>query len=248
MPRKPRQLSKSGVYHIIVRGINRQDIFFDEEDYERYIETLERMKEKSVCKIYCYCLMSNHVHMVIKEEQETVGQYIKRIGSSYVYWYNKKYRRSGHLFQDRYKSEPIEDDRQLLTVTRYVLNNPKKADMVNKLDDYRYSSWQEYIGRSTGITDTKLLIDIAGSLKSFIEFINQPGRESFMRAWSQDKLQDDELIDIIRNRINKAPIELQSMNRNERNQIIKELKKISGVSIRQIERVTGIGRGAIYKV
>ena len=116
MPRKARTRSSTGIYHIIMRGINRQIIFEDSEDYIQFLESLTRQKETSGIEIYAYCLMSNHVHLLIKEGNEDLGTVFKRIGSSYVYWYNWKYNRRGHLFQDRYRSEAVEDDGYFLTV------------------------------------------------------------------------------------------------------------------------------------
>jgi len=87
----------------MVRGINRQTIFEDEEDYVKFIETLQQVKEKSKFDIYGYCLMGNHVRLLLREGGELLSLAIQRMCSSYVYWYNWKYGRYGHLFQERYK-------------------------------------------------------------------------------------------------------------------------------------------------
>jgi putative transposase len=130
MPRGPREKSGSGIYHVIVRGINRQDIFHDEEDYTHYLEAMSRAKSIGKFEIYGYCLMSNHVHLLLHEKEETISSVMKRIGVSYAWWYNKKYDRAGHVFQDRYKSETVENDEYLLNVLRYIYKNPVKAQMV----------------------------------------------------------------------------------------------------------------------
>ena len=91
MARKPRRKSYSGIYHIMLRGINRQTIFEDDEDKIRLLTTIKRYKEKSNFKLYGYCLMDNHMHLLMQEMDETVSQTIQRIGASYVYWYNSKY-------------------------------------------------------------------------------------------------------------------------------------------------------------
>lgn len=110
MPRQARKKSDSGIYHIMMRGINRQIIFQDEEDYSKFLQTLERYKEKSGYKIYAYCLMGNHIHLLLKVDIEPLGQLMRRLCGSYVYWYNRKYQRIGYLFQDRFKSEVVEND------------------------------------------------------------------------------------------------------------------------------------------
>jgi REP element-mobilizing transposase RayT len=115
MARQARQRCDNGVYHIVMRGINRQDIFYDEDDYQRFMGTLERLKTDKF-EVYGYCLMSNHVHLLIHEKSEEIPQIMKRIGTSYAWWYNRKYQRTGHVFQGRYGSECVEDDEYLLTV------------------------------------------------------------------------------------------------------------------------------------
>ena len=103
----------------MLRGINRQNIFEDEEDKEKFLQTLSHYKAISEYKLFAYCLMSNHIHLLIKVEKENVDVILKRIAGSYVYWYNWKYKRSGHLFQDRFKSEPVDDDSCFLTVKEH---------------------------------------------------------------------------------------------------------------------------------
>lgn len=120
MPRRAREKSESGIFHIILRGQNKQIIFEDEEDTEKFLQTIQDCRSKSGFKIYGYCLMGNHVHLLLHELNEKTEIIMRRIGASYVYWYNWKYQRCGHLFQDRYKIEPIKDDRQFFAVLRYI--------------------------------------------------------------------------------------------------------------------------------
>jgi putative transposase len=129
MARKERKKSRSGIYHIMLRGINRQTIFEDEEDKRKFLETLKKYKDVSKYQLYSYCLMDNHVHLLIREMDETIAEAIKRISSSYVYWYNLKYERVGHLFQERFKSERVESEVYFLTVLRYIHQNPLKAGL-----------------------------------------------------------------------------------------------------------------------
>ena len=110
MPRAARIKSKSRIYHIIMRGINRQTLFEDEEDCAKFIQTLQKYREICEYKLYAYCLMGNHLHVLLKEDNEPLETVMRRICGSYVLWYNKKYDRVGYLFQDRFKSEPVEDE------------------------------------------------------------------------------------------------------------------------------------------
>jgi len=130
MPRHARQRSETGIYHIILRGINKQIIFEDNEDKERLLDTLKRYKPVSNYELYGYCFMDNHIHILIKETTEPISMVVKRISGSYVAWFNWKYGRCGHLFQERFKSEAVENDAYFLTVLRYIHQNPVKAGLV----------------------------------------------------------------------------------------------------------------------
>ena len=118
MPRRARQTSGTGIYHVMMRGINHQNIFEEQEDYYQFLNTLEMMAQSYESDgtpagrnyiLYAYCLMSNHIHLLIREREDNIGMAIKRIASSYVYYYNHKYSRDGHLFRERFKSEPVND-------------------------------------------------------------------------------------------------------------------------------------------
>ena len=160
MPRQARQKSKTGIYHVMLRGINQQVIFEDDEDYEKFIETLKTYKAISGYKLYAYCLMTNHIHILIKVEQEDIDLVMKRIAGSFVYWYNLKYRRKGHLFQERFKSEAVEDNNYFLTVIRYIHQNPVKAKLCNKTDEYTYSSYNDFIKESKEPVDFEFIFSI----------------------------------------------------------------------------------------
>ena len=196
MPRQARKKSESGIYHIMLRGINQQQIFEDEEDSLRFLETLSKYKEQCGYKIYAYCLMGNHVHILIQEGKENLSLVLKRIAGSYVYWYNWKYRRSGHLFQDRFKSEPVEDDKYFLTVIRYIHQNPIKAGMCKNIDGYKFSSYNEYINK-VNLVDIDFCLGIIDK-KQFIEFNNQFNDDICLDITENDyRLTDDEAMKII---------------------------------------------------
>ena len=110
MSRTARKISKTGIYHIMLRGTDRRAIFLDEEDNLLLLHALRETKKLSGFKLYSYCLMGNHVHILLEEGEERIAQIIKRLGVRYVSFYNSKYDLLGHLFQDRYRSEPVETD------------------------------------------------------------------------------------------------------------------------------------------
>jgi REP element-mobilizing transposase RayT len=141
MPRSARKRSASGIYHIILRGLNKQTIFSDEEDNDEFIRIISECKRLSGYDLYAYCLMGNHVHLLIKEGSESIEQIMKRIGTRCVARYNRKYQRCGHLFQDRFKSEAVEDDGYFLSVLKYIHQNPQKAGLCKGPDLYLWSSY-----------------------------------------------------------------------------------------------------------
>lgn len=241
MPRQARKKSESGIYHIILRGINRQQIFEDEEDNFRFLETLSKYKQQCGYEIYAYCLMGNHIHILIKEGKENLTLILKRIAGSYVYWYNWKYRRSGHLFQDRFKSEPVEDDAYFLTVIRYIHQNPVKAGISKSVDGYKFSSYNEYI-KTPVIVDTEFCLGIIDS-EQFIEFNNEYNDDICLDIKENDfRLTDMEAKEIISKVTKcKSSSEFQILDKPKRNLYIKKLFD-NGLSIRQISRLTGISK------
>ena len=241
MPRQARRNSESGIYHIMLRGINQQQIFEDEEDGFRFLETLSKYKEQCGYEIYAYCLMGNHVHILLKEGKENLTLVLKRIAGSYVYWYNWKYRRCGHLFQDRFKSEPVEDDAYFLTVIRYIHQNPIKAGICKNIDGYKFSSYNEYINKPN-LVNVNFCLGIIDK-EQFIEFNNEFNDDICLDIRDNDfRLTDDEALKIIWKICKcKSVSDFQKLDKIKRNYYIEKLYK-HGLSIRQISRLTGLSR------
>lgn len=162
MPRTKRETSSLGIYHVMLRGINKQDIFFREDDFVRMMTILREvhfLKEKTTgkilssdqCTIYAYCILNNHLHLLIHEGTLPLPDIMKKIEVSYAVYYNKKYQRDGHLFQGRFRSEPINDDDYFHTAFRYIARNPVKAQESATAEEYPYSSWNEYVGHDSNI-------------------------------------------------------------------------------------------------
>lgn len=225
----------------MLRGINRQIIFEDEEDNEKFIEIIKEYKELCGYKIYGYCLMGNHIHMIIKEEKEEIAQIMKRIAGKYVYWYNTKYQRTGHLFQDRFKSEPIETEKYFFTVLRYVHQNPVKAKLTQEIGEYKYSSYNEYV-TSQDVVDTEYafsMIDING----YKEYHKEISSDKCLDITESRQRVTDEEAKKIMKRLSKCEnsTEFQNLEITKRNKLIKKFKS-NGISIRQINRLTGVSK------
>jgi REP element-mobilizing transposase RayT len=250
LARQARKKSASGIYHIMMRGINRQKIFEDQDDYTKFIQTLKQYKEISGYQIYAYCLMGNHVHLLLKVGEEPLEQLMRRICGSYVYWYNWKYQRIGNLFQDRFKSEIVDTDSYFLTALRYIHQNPLKAGLVKSVADYQWSSIREYINRSEFIdADFALKMfdeDRGKAVKSFIQFCMEVSDDKCLEIEDKHLLSDPEVIDLIKHVCQVENIsDLQKLDKAMRNGYLKKIKEEYHLSIRQIERLTGINRGII---
>jgi len=148
MPRSARIVMTDHPHHVIQRGHNRQVIFADEVDYRFYLDNLKEWKEKLKCKLYAYCLMTNHVHLVIDPggDEQNLGLLMKRVAGRQTRYVNKMEKRSGTLWEGRYKSSPISTNDYLLACCRYVELNPVRARMVVQPEDYRWSSCSAKVG------------------------------------------------------------------------------------------------------
>lgn len=259
MPRFARRVSSTGIYHVVVRGVNRQKIFLDEEDCHQYLLTLLKIFKEEGAVLLGYCLMGNHLHLLIYVHSVNILSLVmKRIGTGYAWWFNKKYKRTGHLFQGRFKSEPVEDDRYLLVVIRYIHLNPVKAGLVRKPEAYRWSSCATYYGKRdylTGLTGTDPILSLfdAGKSEAIQDFRRFMGEDSSTdRCLGDDqpavRPNDSELQREIVKLLGNRPVgELQKMGRKERNLFLRRVKKIEGCTLRQIARVTGLGYNIIYR-
>lgn len=248
MPRKARVKSESGIYHVMLRGINQQVIFEDEEDNQKFLEVLNDCKAVSGYKLFAYCLMGNHIHLLIKVEKEGLEQVFKRIGGRFVYWYNGKYGRIGHLFQDRYKSEPIETDAYFLTVLRYIHQNPVKAGVSNTVN-YAWSSYNAYLNpEKDSLTDTTFALEMIGK-EEFVRFNNQTNDDKCLDAQEAKLRLTDEQAKTIITQISKcnSAAAFQELSVDKRDKCIRAFKE-NGLSIRQISRLTGIYYGIVRRI
>jgi len=253
MPRLPRRKSSTGIYHITMRGVNKSNIFLEPEDYTTFLNYLQNIKKSSGAEIYAYCLMTNHIHLLLKEVNEDLSKTFQRLGAGFVGWYNRKYERVGHLFQSRYGSEVVETDTYLLMISRYIHQNPVKAGLARKVIDYPWSSIHEYRGRSR-ICDTHFLLAYFGKPDSLT------ARREMMLAQEYEFTSEKEAPEQVTGIITPEEIhmffhevckdipweERERMNKNER-LIWADLLLRHGASYRQIETITGISRFILKK-
>ncbi len=250
MPRTARKQSKTGVYHIMLRGNNKQQIFLDNNDSKQFLRILLEYKEICGYKIYAYCLMGNHLHLLLKINETPLESVMKRIITKFVYFYNTKYARIGHLFQDRYKSEPVEDDEYLLQAVRYIHQNPVKAGMCAKPEDYVFSSYNEYMHGQAEIevTDTEFVLSIMPKpqLEEFHKRSDN-GIKFIDVSVNKKRVTEQEAVKTVKEVYNEYQIsDLNQCGKQQKYDIAAVLKQ-KGLSVRQIERLTGISHWIAQK-
>ena len=178
MARQLRIEYEGGFYHITSRGNQREKIFWDAKDRERLKTVLERTKERYGYLLHAYVFMDNHYHLLVETLHANLHQIMQNINTSYTVFVNRKYNRSGHLFQGRYKAFIVDKDKYLLALSRYIHLNPVRAGAVKRAEEFRWSSYQEYLyGRKEGaLTDTDETLSFfskqrAVAVKKYKEFV-----------------------------------------------------------------------------
>jgi putative transposase len=166
MGRRTRAEVEGGLYHLITRGNNRRRIFNAPADYEKFLSLLAVQKVRLPFFLYAYVLMTNHVHMLIERQADSIGRIMHRVLTGYSKYYNRKYRRVGHLLQGRHKAILCQSDRYLCELVRYIHLNPVRAKMVDKVERYDYSGHRAYLGlEPAGLVDVDPVLRHFGARK-----------------------------------------------------------------------------------
>lgn len=257
MPRQQRLKSKSGYYHVMLRGNEKKNIFNSDEDKQYFMETVYKKKQGDRFYLHAFCLMDNHIHLMLSEGVEDIAKAMKRVTVSYVYYFNKKYKRVGHLFQDRFKSEVVEQDSYVLSLARYIHQNPVKAGMVKKASDYNWSSYNCYLDEENKfrkVLETEIILglfseDRGTAQKKFEEYMNKQSEESFIDLKDEVEVTDEEAA---REIFKKMLIEYGLKNNGEvkgliPESLIKELKAKTNLSIRKLASIIGLNKDKVNK-
>lgn len=170
---------QGGFYHIYNRGNRRQNIFMGNPDYKRYLEKLREYAKKHNVSILAYCLMPNHVHLLVRQNgPDPVSSFIQRLHTAYSMYFNKKYHETGHLFEDRFKAKMVNRDEYIIHLSRYIHLNPGK--LVKRLPAYKWSSYPAYFtGKNDELLDTKFILSYfkrkndspQDTINSYVEFV-----------------------------------------------------------------------------
>jgi len=201
MPRTARDIISDIPYHVIHRGNNRQKIFFSEDDYSYFLSLMNEAKEKHPCKIYSYVLMSNHIHLLLESFQnsESLAKFIKLVAQKYTQYINKAQKRTGTLWEGRFKSSPVSRDNYLLACTRYIEFNPVRAKIVKDPGNYKWSSYRF----KTGYNDTCQLLD---KDPLYIDLGKEDKeRQDNYKKWFKESIPPEEW-NLIRKAVNKGGV------------------------------------------
>lgn len=243
MPRYAREYSATGIYHVMFRGNGKQDIFEDDADRLAFISRLETRVSDYLISVLAWCLMDNHVHLLIHDEKGILSVAMQSLATSYALYFNAKCGRRGHLFENRFESVPVRDERQLLCAVRYIHNNP--VELGTSPAGYRWSSYREYLG-TPGLADTSLVHGILGGADGFLALMgtDAPGPyDPFDEAGSSD----DFAIEQIRLLIGLRPNTLAALPKPQRDRALIAIRNL-GMRYKQISRLTGIGESTIYRI
>mgnify|MGYP002423880299 CR=1 FL=1 len=250
MPRGSRIRSNTGIYHCMLRGVNKQNIFLDNQDRRKFLKEMERVKEKYKYQLYTYCLMPNHVHLLIKEDEYSISKIIHSISTSYSNYFNKKYERVGHLFQDRFASKPVESEEYLISLHRYIHRNPEKAG-IEKTELYIWSSYSDYV-KNSGITDTSVILEILKNNNLIFEEYNSQDvlfdSKDILEYEIKKDLTDSEAIEMIKRVCGIDNImNMEDYNVHIKRKLIDKMKTIDGINNVQISRITGINKRLVER-
>lgn len=202
MSRFPRNYIKTIFFHVITQGINKSYIFEKSEDIKYHIKTMYKLSAQHEIKIIAYCIMNNHVHMLIETDDiKELSKYMQRLNTTYAKYYNKKYNRVGYVFRDRYKSEGIYSEEQLYNCIKYIYDNPVKAGICNRPEEYPYSNYKKI---NKNLKENYIFIDIEDDKKTSEEVIEDYLTENDVKLeeLKNDKIRLKEIIVILKKKYN----------------------------------------------
>lgn len=217
MPRKYR-ITDTGFYHVINRGVERRVVFLEEEDYDSFIEILKFISNTYKITIHAYCLMNNHYHLLLETTQTNISQAIKYLNANYASYFNKKYKRSGHLWQGRFFSNYLFDEEHFWIVAKYIERNPIKANIVTKIEHYKYQSLFQYIHNQKHYELIKNSNICRMTIKEYLSFIDSDLSQDYLqKVYSEPKKIKDKnnSIIILTKRIEKFFEQDRDINRTQ---------------------------------
>lgn len=253
MPRNCRENQKSytEVYHVILRSINQQEIFYDDTDRRKFLKCLKETKERYHYDLYAYVLMHNHVHLVIMDKEDKLSKIIQSLAISYALYFNKRYNRIGHVFYNRFKSKYVENLPYLLNIIRYIHFNPEKAG-VCKYSKFYWSSYHDYYQFSKLVETDKVLKMAEMSKKDFenfhVEYEKIKGYEKDEFEIESVKLSDEQATDRIKQLLHiENIVSIQNEKVDKRDEMIARIVSKVKIEKRQLARILGVNDRTIFR-
>ena len=213
MPRFPRNYLKTSFFHVMSQGINKNFIFEDSIDIKFYIKNMYEIKDKYNVKIIAYCIMNNHVHMLLETASvENLSRYMHCLNTRFGQYYNKKYKRVGYVFRDRYKAEGIYSEKQLYNCIKYIYDNPVKAEICKKPEEYEFSNYKKI----DFIDDEESTPSLAQAIKMKklsqdgnldIETIHEIMEEQKANQITKFKIPEEKLMKVIPKNVDRSNVE-----------------------------------------
>ena len=256
----PRLSSAGNCYHVFCRGAGRMILFEDDADNLYFLDCLDKYKPATI-DILAWCLMGNHVHLLFRGDLDDISRYLQAVESQYARYYNLRTGHVGHVFQGRFGSQPISGDEQLRTVVRYIHENPVKAGL-SVTCRYRWSSYDEYLGVPY-IINPELVMAVFGCVDALQAFHgaltlssqNENEKMGFLDDECGNALpssgcpcSDEAALTLADEQLGAGwNHRIPECSKGERDSMIRVLRG-AGLSVRQIERLTGIGRNIIQRV
>jgi len=251
MARTARKESETGYYHVIMRGNNKSYVFKNKREKILYIETIMKMQEEGLIELVAWSVMDNHVHIVLKAELENMSLALKRINIRFAVRYHQIQKTSGHVFQDRFISEPIESDEYLMLVVRYVHNNPVKAKIVQDASDYEWSSYGRYLENDLNSTMAFTYQVMGNSPKKFEAFHKlEDHREYLEIKEDRDAYREERFNRIMANHCNEYGVidgKETRVNKETSNELVRDLGENSGYSLRVVAKKLEIPFSRVQK-
>ncbi len=227
MSRQARNQLKTNLFHIMVQGINKSYIFNDSIDIKYYIKLLYEFNSQHNIQIIAYCVMNNHTHILIKcEKINELSKYMKMVNVKFSRYYNKKHNRVGYVFRDRFKSQGIYSEKHMYNCIRYIYENPVKAGICKKPEEYPYSNY---------------------SINKKIDIYNNEDNWAFIDTEEDTNRCCEVMLKEILKKNNIDFVELKN-NRDILYDIVKIMSKRYNYSLRKISEKLGIGRESIRKL
>ena len=216
MPRKER-IIHPGFYHVISRGVERRNVFLDGDDFDKFLSLMTKEFPTYNITTHAFCLMTNHYHLLLETKEPNISDAMKRINSFYSIYFNKTYKRTGHLWQGRFASYYLYDDIHFWYVAKYIERNPISAKMVKQIDHYKYQSffqWKFKLEHYPLIKDSKIF-DM--TLVEYEEFINSEIQEEILEKiyMSPKYVKKDDEFKILYKRLETFFEENSDINRNQ---------------------------------